>query len=77
MDPNKEYIVHDVTIVAETSMGLLLRRDTDDEGDEVWFPKSQIDWDEVEDWPKHLDLSGNVTTFYIPGWLMMDKGWEV
>lgn len=61
---NKDLVEIDLTIKAETDMALLV-----DDGciEEVWLPKSQIQYDEDAE-------VGDTIIVDVPEWLALDKG---
>jgi hypothetical protein len=64
----------EATVVAETDKALMLSPDGS-AGEEEWFPKSQIDWVEPDNWSPLTGMKGHHVVFFIPRWLMQEKGW--
>lgn len=60
----EEIEFENVMVVAVTDAAFLLSY----EGDEEWWPKSQIDWTEPAE-------RGDEITMYAPEWLCEKKGW--
>ena len=66
MAHNELIDVEDLTFVRSTDAAILVE---DPDGDEVWLPKSQIEWPE-----EALAERGDTITVTMPEWLAEKKG---